>query len=289
MNKRKLVRNIIVCVSVPVTSSLHFMQRSGLLLKCCFFLWILTACGSVKDITYLQGDGLLKKATIADTFELRIRKDDLLDIVVSSIEPELLRPFNQRGYDYSGSGYVSNGGYIGGGYSSGYLVEADGTINYPLLGKLKVSDLTRREVVNLIQTKLAKGGYIKDPIVTVRFLNFRISMLGEVNRPGTYNITSERITLFEALSLAGDLTIYGRRDRVAVIREIDGVRTILYHDLRSLDIFQSPDYYLKQNDMVYVEPNRVKAEASAQNQFTNVGTWMSIISFISSMSVLIFK
>lgn len=89
--------------------------------------------------------------------------------------------------------------------------------------------------------------------------------------------------------MAGDLTIYGKRDRVAVIREIDGERIILYHDLRSIDLFQSPNYYLKQNDMIYVEPNRVKAEASKQNQFTNVGTWMSILSFLFSMSVLIFK
>lgn len=246
--------------------------------------WILSSCGSVKDITYLQGDGLLKKTTLADTFNLRIQKDDLLDIVVSSIEPELLRPFQQQ----YGAGY--NNGYGNNSYNNGgYLVETDGTINYPLLGRMNVAGLTRRQLVDLIQTKLEKGGFLKDPIVTVRFLNFRISILGEVGRPGTYQVNSERITLLEALSLAGDLTIHGRRDRVAVIRETDGIRTILYHDLRSMDVFQSPDYFLKQNDMIYVEPNRVKAEASAQNQFTNVGTWMSIISFISSMSVLIFK
>lgn len=247
---------------------------------------LLSACGSVKDITYLQGEGLLKKAAIADTFDLKIQKDDLLDIVVSSIEPELLRPFNQQ---YGG--YGNPGGYNGSysGYNRGYLVEVDGTINYPLLGKIKVAGLTRRQVIDLIQGKLEKEGYIKDPIVTVRFQNFRISVLGEVNRPGTFNISSERITIFEALSLAGDLTIHGRRDRVAVIRETDGERTILYHDLRSMDVFQSPDFYLRQNDMIYVEPNRVRAEASTSNQFTNVGTWMSIISFLSSMSVLIFK
>lgn len=249
---------------------------------------LLSACGSVKDIAYLQGEGLLKKAAIADTFNLKIQKDDLLDIVVSSIEPELLRPFiQQNGGNYNSGNNGYNNDYSG--YSRGYLVEMDGTINYPLLGKMKVAGLTRREVIDLIQESLTKEGYVKDPIVTVRFLNFRISILGEVGNPGTYNISSERITLFEALSMAGDLTIYGRRDRVAVIREIDGERTILYHDLRSMDVFQSPDYYLKQNDMIYVEPNRVRAEASAQNQFTNIGTWVSIISFLASMSVLIFK
>ena len=133
------------------------------------------------------------------------------------------------------------------------------------------------------------GDYIKEPVVTVRYQNFRVQVLGEVNRPGSYTITSERVTLFEALALAGDLTIHGRRSRVAVIREADGVRTILYHDLRSREVFNSPDFYLQQNDLVYVEPNRVRAEASTQNQFTSVGTWMSLISFLMSTCVLIFK
>lgn len=252
-----------------------------------FWGWIviclLTSCGSVKDIAYLQGEGLLKRTTVIDTVTLKIQKDDLLDINVSCPNPELLRPFLRYG-----SQYDSNGS-MGGGNSPGYLVETDGTINYPLLGEIKVAGLTRRQVINLVQSRLEKEGYIKNPVVTVRFLNFRISILGEVNNPGTYNISSERITLFEALSMAGDLTIHGRRNRVAVIRETNGIRTILYHDLRSRDIFQSPDYYLKQNDMVYVEPNRVRAETSTQNQFTNVGTWISLISFLTSMSILIFK
>lgn len=244
---------------------------------------LLTSCGSVKDIAYLQGDDLLKKMTVIDTVTLKIQKNDLLDINVSCPNQELLRPFLRYG-----SQYDSNGS-MGGGSSSGYLVEADGTISFPLIGEIKVAGMTRRQLVSLIQNSLEKGNYIKDPVVTVRFLNFHISILGEVNRPGTYNISTERITLFEALSLAGDLTIHGRRNRVAVVRETNGVRTILYHDLRSRDIFQSPDYYLKQNDMVYVEPNRVRAESSVQNQFTNVGTWISLISFLASMSVLIFK
>lgn len=259
------------------------MKMILMLLLSCLLIVLLASCGSVKDIAYLQGDDLLKKTAMMDTVVLKIQKDDLLDINVSSPDQELLRPFLRYGSEYN-----SNGS-IGGGSSSGYLVEIDGTINFPLLGKIKVAGLTRRQLIDLIQKRLEKEGFIKNPVVTVRFLNFRISILGEVSRPGSYAISSERITLFEALSLAGDLTIHGRRNRVAVIREADGVRTILYHDLRSRDIFQSPDYYLKQNDMVYVEPNRVKAESSVQNQFTNVGTWISLVSFLASMSVLIFK
>lgn len=240
---------------------------------------LLVSCGSVKDIAYLQGNELLDKATVIDTVSLKIQKDDLLDINVSCPDQDLLRPFLRYSGDYAN----------GNATSQGYLVEADGTINFPLLGIVKVAGMTRRQLIELIQSRLEREGFIKNPVVTVRFLNFRISILGEVAHPGTFNISSERITLFEALSLAGDLTIHGRRNRVAVVRETDGVRTILYHDLRSRDIFQSPDFYLKQNDMVYVEPNRVKAEASVQNQFTSIGTWMSLISFLTSMSILIFK
>lgn len=252
----------------------------------CIVICLLTSCGSVKDIAYLQGDDYLTSTAVLDTVILKIQKDDLLDINVSCPEPELLRPFLRFAGQYNN---FNNNGNIGGANSQGYLVEADGTINFPLLGEIKVAGLTRRQLINLIQNRLEKEEYIKDPVVTVRFLNFRISILGEVNRPGTFYISSERITLFEALSMAGDLTIHGRRNRVAVIRETNGVRTILYHDLRSRDVYQSPDFYLKQNDMVYVEPNRVRAETSVQNQFTNVGTWISLISFLASMSVLIFK
>lgn len=246
---------------------------------------LLTSCGSVKDITYLQGDGLLREVSIVDTFELKIQKDDLLDIMVSCANQEVLSPFYQS---YGNSvGYTNNSS--AGSVNRGYLVEADGTINFPLLGKVKVSSLTRRQAIDLIECKLEKEGYVKNPVVTVRFLNFRISVLGEVAHPGNYNITSEHVTLFEAISMAGDLTVHGRRDRVAVIREVDGIRTILYHDLRSTDVFQSPNYNLKQNDMVYVEPNRIKAEASTNNQFTSVGTWISVFSFLTTLCVLLFK
>lgn len=259
------------------------MKRYKELLLGWISICMLVSCGSVKDIAYLQGEELLNKTTVIDTVTIKIQKDDLLDINVSCSNSDLLHPFLRYG-----SQYDSNGN-MGGGSSSGYLVEGDGTINFPLLGEINVAGLTRRQLINLLQNRLEKEGYIKDPVVTVRFLNFRVSILGEVNKPGTYNISTERITLFEALSLAGDLTIHGRRNRVAVIRETNGVRTILYHDLRSRDVFLSPDYYLKQNDMVYVEPNRVRAETSVQNQYTSIGTWMSIISFLASMSVLVFK
>lgn len=247
---------------------------------------LLISCGSVKDITYLQSNGLFSKTTLADTFELRIQPDDRLDIRVSCLDEELTKPFNIQTSSNSWGSYGNNNSYMN---AQGFLVDKDGDINYPVLGRIKVEGLKRVELEQKMRALLMTRGYIKDPTVIIRFSNFRITVLGEVSRPGSYPIDRERINLFEALGQAGDLTLFGRRDRVAVIREVDGKRTILYHDLRSLDVMQSPFFYLKQNDMIYVEPNRVRAEASGQNQFSNVGTWISLISFLSTMGVLIFK
>ena len=169
----------------------------------------------------------------------------------------------------------------------GYLVDSNGDIDFPILGKLHVAGLTRMQLTEMIKQRLIDEDLIKDPIVTVQFLNYKVSGMGEVNAPGSFNISGDRITLLEALSMAGDLTIYGRRDRVAVIREKDGKRTILMHDLRSSDIFNSPCYYLQQNDIVYVEPNKAKAEQTDINQNKSLGVWFGAISALVSIASLI--
>ena len=169
----------------------------------------------------------------------------------------------------------------------GYLVNQDGNIDFPILGEIHVEGLTRMQVTELIKKRLIEEELIKDPIVTVQFLNFKVSVIGEVGRPGTFDISGDRITLLEALSMAGDLTIYGRRDRVAVIREKDGKRSILYHDLRSSDIFQSPCYYLQQNDILYVEPNNAKTGQSRINSNNSVGVWLSGVSVLASITSLL--
>lgn len=166
-------------------------------------------------------------------------------------------------------------------------MDTNGDIDFPILGKLHVAGLTRLQLTDLIKQRLIEEDLIKDPIVTVQFLNYKVAVMGEVNRPGSFNISGDRITLLEALSMAGDLTIYGRRDRVAVIREKDGKRTILFHDLRSADIFNSPCYYLQQNDIVYVEPNKAKAGQSEINQNKSVGVWLSAASILVSIASLI--
>lgn len=243
-----------------------------------------TACTSTKKIIYLQDVVPLKQQEIEQKYEVIIHGDDLLAIMVNSRDPELALPFNMPMVSYQ---LGSNTG--GQQRVLGYLVDTNGNIDFPILGEIHVEGFTRMQLTELIKNKLIEGDLIKDPIVTVQFLNFKISVMGEVGRPGSFTISGDRITLLEALSMAGDLTIYGRRDRVGVIRENNGKRTILFHDLRSADIFNSPCYYLQQNDIVYVEPNKAKSGQSSINQNNSIGVWVSVISLLTTIAVLIFK
>ncbi|MDR0995657.1 MAG: polysaccharide biosynthesis/export family protein [Tannerella sp.] len=249
-------------------------------------LLLVSGCATRRDVVYLQDVKPLAKQKIIGNYEMTIAPDDELAILVNSKEPELALPFNMPMVTYQ------LGSEAGAGYGTqrvvGYLVDKDGDIDFPSLGKIHAAGMTRMQLTDYIQQHLIQSGLLKDAIVTVQFLNFKISVIGEVNRPGTFNITSDRVTLLEALSMAGDLTIYGRRDRVAVIREKNGVRTVLFHDLRSSDIFQSPDYYLEQNDIVYVEPNRARAGQSSINQNNSAGVWLSAVSILVSALTLIF-
>lgn len=264
-------------------------MQIGKFTKWVLLSWVIlfSACNSTKEVVYLQDVVPLKQQDIERKYEVFIHEDDLLSIMVNSKDPELALPFNmplvtyQIGSESSGQQRVL-----------GYLVDTNGDIDFPILGKLHVAGLSRLELRDLIKEKLISGDYIKDPVVTVQFLNYKVSVMGEVARPGSFTITGDRITLLEALSMAGDLTIYGRRDRVAVIREENGKRTILFHDLRSSDIFTSPCYYLQQNDIVYVEPNKAKAGQRDINQNNSVSVWLSAVSVlaaVASLLVTVFK
>ena len=250
----------------------------------CVFLCLiafLASCSAPKEVLYLQDIASIKEENIDKNYEVIIHKDDLLAILVNSKDPELALPFNMPvGTFQIGTQTTAQQRLLG------YLVDQNGDIDFPILGKIHVEGLTRMQVTELIKQKLMSEDLIKDPIVTVQFLNFKVSVMGEVTRPGTFDISGDRITLLEALSMAGDLTIYGRRDRVAVIREKDGKRRILYHDLRSSDIFQSPCYYLQQNDIVYVEPNKAKTGQSRINSNNSVGVWLSAVSVLASITSL---
>lgn len=264
-------------------------MQIGKLAKWMLLSWVIlfSACNSTKEVVYLQDVVPLKQQDIERKYEVFIHEDDLLSIMVNSKDPELALPFNMPLVTYQiGSENPGQQRVLG------YLVDTNGNIDFPILGKIHVAGLSRLELRDLIKEKLISGDYIKDPVVTVQFLNYKVSVMGEVARPGSFTITGDRITLLEALSMAGDLTIYGRRDRVAVIREKNGKRTILFHDLRSSDIFTSPCYYLQQNDIVYVEPNKAKAGQRDINQNNSVSVWLSAVSVlaaVASLLVTVFK
>lgn len=251
-----------------------------------FVLCILTGCASQKQISYLQNVPENYRQKVMQDYDIRIHTDDLLSIMVNSKDLELVQMFNLPMVSYQ----IGNAGYSEGqNRVLGYLVDKEGNIDFPQLGSIKVQGMTRSELTQYIKEQLIGKGLVKDPIITIQFLNYKVSVIGEVTRPGTFDITSDRITLLDALSRAGDLTIFGRRDNVKVIREENGERIVATLDLRSDDIFDSPYYYLRQNDVVYVEPNKVKAGQREINQNRSIGTFASIVSVLISIAVLVFK
>ena len=250
-------------------------MKRKVLFNCLTLTIILSSCTTPRDVIYFQDAGNYSLYNNVEPFEAKIHKDDLLAIMVNSFDTEAARPFNPPIANY----YVGGDTY-GQQRLLGYLVDKDGMIDFPALGSLQVEGLTRNQLRDLIKTKLIEEGMLKEPIITISFLNFKVSVQGEVNRPGTFLVTSERITLLEALSMAGDLTIYGKRDRVAVIRESGGTRTMLFHDLTSTELFQSPCYYLQQNDIVYVQPNNRRVQQSNINQNNSATVWLSVVSVL---------
>ena len=243
---------------------------------------LLTSCLTPAHVVYFQdADDYARYVNIAP-YEVFIHQDDLLAIMVNSTATEAAIPYNLPISNY----YVGGESY-GQQRLLGYLVDKEGNIDFPELGKIHVEGLSRNQLREQLKAKLIDGGHLTDPIITINFLNFKVSVQGEVNRPGSFQIAGERITLLEALSMAGDLTIYGRRDRVAVIREAKGERIILFHDLSSTDIFGSPCYYLQQNDIVYVEPNKRRIQQSNINQNNNISVLLSAVSVLFTALTLI--
>lgn len=233
---------------------MHTLTRSALAVVS--VLLLAASCAPVKDIAYFQDKALNSPEKIDLFGGIVIQPNDKLSIVVSSRNPELAAIFN-----LGGSSSSTGEGQTGGG-ALGYIVDNEGNIDFPILGLMNVSGMTRAELAVKIKDLLLKKGYLNDAVVTVEFINFKVSVLGEVNSPGTYNITGDKVTVLQALSMAGDLTIYGQRGNVTVMRELNGERTFYAIDLCSVDMFKSPAYNLQQNDIVYVEPSQEKARQS---------------------------
>lgn len=240
---------------------------------------LLFSCASKDDVVYFNGVSSADNTIGLDSYSPTYHIDDELVIVVNALDAEAARPFNKSSVSVSLDILDARGRER----IQTYRVDSDGNIAFPVLGKIKISGLNRAQATIMLQEKLSD--YIKNPIVDIETVNYRITVLGEVNRPGTFTATNERITLIEAISLAGDLTIYGERENVLVIQDYDGKKTYTRVNLKSDELFESPVYYLSQNDVVYVEPNKTRAKGSAIGAQT--GVILSSLGLLISMTALV--
>lgn len=247
---------------------------------------LLASCKSAKEVVYLQDANQTASEQITNYQDVKIKPDDLLSIMVSSKNPELSALFNLQLNQYQIGGTGVNTGQS---RTIGYLVDKGGNIDFPILGRLMVAGMTRSELSTNIKKKLGDDGLLKDAVITVQFQNFKVSVLGEVNKPGQFSVETDRVSILNAIAMAGDMTIYGRRDSVMVIRENNGMRQVMYTNLLKKEALTSPTFYLQQNDVVYVKPNSIKAQQSGINQNNNVSVWLSATSLLATVLTLIFK
>ena len=235
---------------------------------------IVSSCASRKEVVYFQDTSDFETLVNNNTSVSRFKVDDLVSIHVSSLNPEASAPFNLfRG--------AAEGGFSP--EQVDYLIDQAGEIDFPVIGKLKIVGLSPDELRVLLRERLSE--YLKDPIINIRLRNFTVTILGEVNRPGTYPINGEQVTILEALGFAGDLTLRGMRNNVLVIRDFNGTKVYTRIDLTSKNLIKSPGYYLTQNDVVYVEPNKSGIKETSLDQ--RAGIYVSIASVLITSTVLL--
>ncbi len=244
-----------------------------------FLLVFITSCATRSRIVYFKDVKDTQRKVINVEYKTIFQADDLLAITVSSSDMQGLEPFNLPAVSFN----AIPGSVVGEQKQLTYLVRKDGTIDFPVLGTIELAGLSRIEATELLKTKMSS--YIKDPIIHIELVNFKITVLGEVNAPGSFTIPNERISIIEALGLAGDMTITGRRKDVMVIREEDGLYKYHRVDITSDRVFNSPVFYLKQNDVIYVTPNNAQVRSSTYNRHTPV--WISVASVLVSLGILL--
>jgi polysaccharide export outer membrane protein len=245
---------------------------------------VLGSCGSSKNVTYLQNLDSISLAPSRGLYDAKIMPKDQLMITVSTTDYEASRPFNLTVHNSLGSaGSISSGG----GSLQQYVVDNSGFINFPVVGKIHVEGLSVHETEDLIKSKIQPYlARTENPIVTVRMASYRITVIGEVNHPGVIPVTTERMSILEALAQAGDLSIYGLRDNIALIRtDAAGEKHQVRLNLNDANIINSPYYYVQQDDVIYVEPNNVKAKNSSIGSSTTL--WFSFIGIATSVASLL--
>ena len=244
-----------------------------------------TSCSTPKNVAYIQNSDYIDYSNSEFLYDARIMPKDILTITVNTVNPDASEPFNlivRNTLTSATSNIPTSGGAL-----QTYLVDNEGCIDFPVVGKLQVGGLTKSMCEKLIHDRIQRYMNAEEnPVVTVRMSNYKISVIGEVNRPGMFTVGNEKINIFEALAQAGDLSIYGVRDRVKLIREnAKGRKEIHTINLNDANIVNSPYYYLQQNDVVYVEPNQVKARNSAIGTSTTI--WISVTGALVSLASLI--
>ena len=250
----------------------------------CFCLLLMASCTSYKNVPYLQNPEVVNNfQETLPMYDAKIMPKDLLTITVNTSDPEASAPYNlvvQTAMNVSTSRSTYSQPTL-----QQYLVSNEGTIDFPVLGRLEVIGLTKSEAEDMIREKLMPH-FSEEPIVTVRMSNYKIAVLGEVARPGSFTVSNEKVNIFEALAMAGDLTVWGVRDDVKLIREdANGKREIISLNLNNAEVVTSPYYYLQQNDILYVSPNKTKAKNSDIGQSTSL--WFSATSILISIANLL--
>ena len=245
---------------------------------------LLASCATHKRAAYIQQVQTDIPTAMEQDYQIRIKPLDRLTVTINSKDPELAAPFNAAS-SYNSLNGLSSYSSSSNGNLQILTVDKEGKIQLPIIGEIDCDGLTRNELAKKIENTIRENGMVHDPIVIIQFADVKFSVLGEVARPGQFSITKDRISLFDALAMAGDLTIYGQRENVALIREENGMRTVHYFDLKNPDILTSPYFYLQQDDVVYVTPNKYKAQAGEINQ--NRSFYISLVSVAVSVATLL--
>lgn len=245
-----------------------------------FISALLMSCGNSKDVVYFQNLNRNESLQTANDYSYKFSKGDILSIYVSTLVPEASIPYNL-------TSAVSQSGGSDSTQSIDYLVDTNGNIDFPVLGPIHVEGLTAVQLKETLKKQLINGDHLKDPIINVRLTNFKVTVLGEVRNPGTFNVPSDKVSILEALGLAGDLTIKGKRDNVLIIREKNGLKTTTRVDLTNKNIISNPAFYLAQNDVIYVEPNQSAVSQSVTDNRLTIG--ISIVSLLVSTAFFILK
>lgn len=263
------------------------MMKLKLVSVVALFVWLLSACSVPKDVTYFQGIDQLTPEQVEkmdQTYSAKICPDDRLTITVSAWDPTVVTPFNPPPYSYvqEASVNTTNGSQL-----RTYLVDKEGNINFPVIGKVQAAGLTKQELCDRLQDKIRV--YVADASVNLQIVNYKVTVLGEVSRPGRITVPNERISILDALGQVGDLSINANRKNILIVRDNQGKKEFARLDITKPDIFTSPYYYLQQNDVVYVEPNSAKkrnSRYSAAQQYS-VTVFSSILSAVSVITTVI--